>query len=424
MGDRLVGLALSRSSDSPLTITGELSSSPGLDKLLQHAYRWKVLNVKVLGIDTMDRLASLSVPLLAELRISPPISHSPLQTILFNGSAPMLRIACILDCAVGWSTSLFSNLQELVLDLMEDAGCPDVDTFLKLLSQSPKLTRLEVQNTLRADEHPLQPRVSLPCLQSLTLEYLEKEALYQVLNAIDIPTSTECSFSLEPDPDDPRNLDYERLKPIDRRLAALAEVSRGTKSTLTFGGAVKMGCRSVWTIYEGGADRHGALIVDVEGFSGRTIDFCEHFARQLGQGEPNPIPPILHLINCSNGAYGNSKLELLQILHRHLPDTDEILIEDTSFRSIGDAFNDLFPLNQSSGLFSRLSTLTVRNLPHDRWVACWLRSRQEQQDQEGGSYPLPLQTFRIEGGTISAEMVEVLEKLVPNLVLDRVKVKD
>ncbi|KAG8912949.1 hypothetical protein FRC00_003396 [Tulasnella sp. 408] len=333
----------------------------------------------------------------------------------------MLRIACILDCAVGWSTSLFSDLQELVLSDITDGG-PDVDTFLKLLSQSPKLTRLEVQNTLRADERPLQPRVSLPCFQSLTLEYLEKEALYQVLNGIDIPTSTECSFSLEADPDDPRNLDYERLKPIDRRLAALAEVSRATKSTLTFGGTVKMACRSVWTIYEGGADRHGALIVDVEGFSGNTIDFCEHFARQLGQGEPNPVPPALHIVNCSDGAYVCNMSELLQRLHKHLPDTDEILIEDISYEFIEDAFGALFPSDHSSRLFSKLSTLIIRNSEHKQWTYCLQRWQQRQANWEGVN-SWPLQTLKIERGYISAAMVEILEKLVQNLVLDRVEIE-
>ncbi|KAG8912950.1 hypothetical protein FRC00_003397 [Tulasnella sp. 408] len=314
----------------------------------------------------------------------------------------MLRSACILNYGVQWSTSLFLNLHELVLvDIIQAA--PDVDTLLEILSNSPKLTRLRVHGVIFTNSSSSQTRISLSCLRSLELEWLAPHILKQLVDAIDIPTSTKYSFLIVLD--DGWYICYERLEPISPRLKALAEVSRGTRSTLTFKVEGDGWNKTVRATYGGEAQQLGAFTVGVETLA-RSTNIIECFARQLGQGEPNPIPPILHLINCSDGAYGNTKEELLQILHRHLPDTDEILIEDTSSRFIEDAFNDLFPLNQSSGLFSRLSALT------------------EQQDQEGGSYPLPLQTFRIEGGTISAEMVKVLENLVPNLMLDRVKVKD
>ncbi|KAG9049421.1 hypothetical protein FS837_010361 [Tulasnella sp. UAMH 9824] len=330
----------------------------------------------------------------------------------------MLRVTCIRQYGVRWSTSLFSNLHELVLSGIF-TGAPDVDTFLELLSRSPKLTRLHVQNSLRADENSVQTRVvSLPCLQSLKLEHVETEALKQALNAIDIPTSAECSFLLAPDGDKGRDLIPKQLKPIDRRLAALAEASRGTKSTLTLGGAANMWGRSVRTTYKGEANhQHGPLTIDVERFFGNKIDIYEHFARQLGQLEPpNPVPPALHIVNCSDGGYVCNMSELLQRLHEHLPDTDEILIEDISLGFIEDAFGALFPSDHSSPrLFPKLSTLIIRNSEHKQWAHC-LERRQQQQANWEGVNPWPIKTLKIECETISAEMVETLEKLVQNLV--------
>ncbi|KIO18136.1 hypothetical protein M407DRAFT_226270 [Tulasnella calospora MUT 4182] len=207
----------------------------------------------------------------------------------------------------------------------------------------------------------------------------------QLVDAIDIPTSTTCLFiaSLQ------MHWDYyfERLEPINRRLTTLAEASRGTKSTLTFSHANWTG-GIPRTTYEGQADEHGAF----------TAEF------------------------------------LLKRLHKHLPDTDEILIDDPSSKFIEDALSTLFPSNHSSGLFPRLSTLIVRKSVGG--VSSWLEKWQKRQDKQGGVQPLPLQTLKIEGRsveltkawrmedpTISAESVKVLEKLVPNLVLNHVAVK-
>ncbi|KIO17911.1 hypothetical protein M407DRAFT_32402 [Tulasnella calospora MUT 4182] len=280
MGEKLIDLALTRSKHCPLTITGDLFPSPALDKLFQHAYRWKHLDVYVNDKFIMDRLAVRSVPLLEELRLKHSV-FTP-HKILFND----------------WA---------------------------------------------------------------------------------------------------------------------------GEKTRTT---------------YEGEADEHGAFTAEFIIDFPIANDIFEHFARQLGKGEPNPVPPALRIIDCSYAYAGDveNELKLLQRLHKHLPDTDEILIDDPSSKFIEDALSTLFPSNHSSGLFPRLSTLIVRKSVGG--VSSWLEKWQKRQDKQGGVQPLPLQTLKIEGRsveltkawrmedpTISAESVKVLEKLVPNLVLNHVAVK-
>ncbi|KAG8918146.1 hypothetical protein FRC01_002027 [Tulasnella sp. 417] len=418
MDERFVDLALSRSMDNPLIITGTLSSSPTLDRLLQHAYRWKVLSVSVADRSTMDHLAVHSAPLLEDLRLYHPIR--PPYKILFNGSAPMLRIVHVRGCGVQWSTSLLSNLHSLVLlDIRQ--GAPDVGVLLEVLSTSPKLTLLRVQNTRLTQSSSRQTRIYLKCLRSLELRFLEQSILKQLADAVDIPMSTNCWFSFM------RGTEWqphsEQLEPINQRLSVLAAASIGSKSALTFW-TVSDGCnREARVTYEGGADQQGALIFKFGVFPGTHNDVFEYFARQLGQAEPNPIPSALHIVNCSNRAYERNGLELLQRLHKHLPDTDEILIEDTSSGFIEDVFEIFFPGDNSLQLFRQLSILIIRDSTHKKWAASWLERRQRLQEKQGGWHRLPLRTLKIEGGTISAEIVKGLEQLVPNLVLDHVEVE-
>ncbi|KIO17913.1 hypothetical protein M407DRAFT_246610 [Tulasnella calospora MUT 4182] len=58
---------------------------------------------------------------------------------------------------------------------------------------------------------------------------------------------------------------------------------------------------------------------------------------------------------------------------------------------------------------------------HGEWAG-WLQRRQKRHYQPGGVDRLPLQTLKIEGGNISAGKMKALKRLVPNLVLDGVKI--
>lgn len=418
MNETLIDLALSRSIPIPLTITGHLFSSPALDKLLQHIHRWKYLDVYLDDDVTMGRFAGHSAPLLEELRFDHLLPTPP--TIPFNGTAPMLRILRIRSYGVQWSTLVLSNLQELVLVDVKH-GVPKVDTFLKVLSNSPQLTRLRVRNTHLTKSPSSQTRVSLPCLSFLELEYLGRGILKQLLESIHLPTSTKCWFSLAIDDyQSPSIAKHIQLEPIGQRLAKLADISNGTKSTLTLRSEP-----SGWGVrvtYEGEADQLGALNIDVEEFPRSNLGFFEYFASQLGQGGPNLLPPMLHIVNPPDLTNSDNQLEIIKMLHNHLPDTDEILIEDASFGSIADAFNTLFPSNPASRPFPRLSTLIIRESMHEGW-AHWLLGRQKRPEKRGDVDPLPLNTLKIGGGAISAEKVERLKKLVPDLALDRVEIR-
>ncbi|KAG8911577.1 hypothetical protein FRC01_005637 [Tulasnella sp. 417] len=416
MDERLIDLALSRSMRSPLTITGYLFPSSVLDKLFQHIYRWKYLDVYLEGDSVLDRFALHSAPLLEELRLQPPLSST--SRALFNDSAPMLRIVHLRSCGVEWSASLLSNLHELVLlDVQE--GVPDVGTFLKVLASSPQLTRLRVHSTQLTHSPSPQTRVSLSSLSSLELEYLGQGILKQLVESIDIPTSTKCLFSITFDDYESTSI-YEQLEPIGQRLQKLADIARGTTSTLSL--SRKQHGWNVRMTYEGEAHQLGPLAVDVEASPRSNIDLLEYFAHQLGQGEPNPVPPILHLIDPPYLANFDNQGEILERIHNHLPDTDKILMEDASVQSIEGAFNTLFPSVPSPRTFLRLSSLTIRKSMHEKW-ADWILGRQKRPDVLEGLTPLPLETLRLEGGVISAEKLTRLEKLVSNLILDRVNVE-
>ncbi|KAG8911579.1 hypothetical protein FRC01_005639, partial [Tulasnella sp. 417] len=214
---------------------------------------------------------------------------------------------------------------------------------------------------------------------------------------------------------------HQQLEPIGRRLSTLAGVSKGCKSTLTLESRQEMWGPSVEEIYEGEAPQLGALRVEIEGFPGFDLNVrvAEYFASQLGQADPNPVPPNLHFT--LRATLGN-ELEILQRLHTHLPDTEEISIGHSNAGFIGDAIDILFPPHSSQPL-PRLATLIIRSETHGYW-ADRLQIRQKRQDEMGGVNPLPLKTLKIQGGSIGAKEVEGLKELVPNLVLNGVKVNN
>ncbi|KAG8909794.1 hypothetical protein FRC01_006720 [Tulasnella sp. 417] len=396
MDERLIDLALLRSKQSLLTITGEgLLSSPGVDKLLQNIHRWRALDVSYLDSYTTNHLSVHPAPLLEELKLGPSFFGHPI--VLFSGSVPMLRIVHIRPYGVQWSTSMFSNLQELDLSRIRQGG-PDVDTFLHILTNSPMLTRLRVQDTLFTDSLPSQTRVRLSHLRDLELEDLEQDILKQLVDAIDIPMSTNCFFSvalINPVMHD----NYPLLEPIAQRLRELANVSRGTRSTLTVGGQLSGLNHDLTMTYKGEAGQHGSVAVRVVPIS-RLAVVAEHFVRQLAQRVPHPVPPALHFIYPPDTGYTNSyQNRILREVGDQLPGTEEIRIDDPNNWDLSITLDLLFPRTNSHRLFPRLSTLMIRTGGHGRW-AHWLQRRQERRVKGGGVYALPLQTLIVEGGHI------------------------
>ncbi|KAG8909795.1 hypothetical protein FRC01_006721, partial [Tulasnella sp. 417] len=430
MKDKLIDLLLSRSKQSPLPITGKgMFFSFVVEKLLQHVYRWRALDVDFLEDDFLNfhdedienHLTVHSAPLLEELKLG--ISGFTAPAPLFNGSFPMLRIVHIRDYGVQWSTSVFSNLQELELSRVLHRG-PDVDTFLHILANSPMLTRLRVLGTRFTHSLPSQTRVRLSHLRDLELEDLGQVILKQLVDAIDISTSTNCFFSVELMRWGIHD-NYPLLEPITQRLRELANVSIGTRSTLTFGKPLPRSRYDLTMTYEGEAYQHGTLTARVE-WSGRgklAIRVARHFARQLAQSVLNLVPPTLHLIYPQDSEYYNGYEGLIfRAASDQLPGTEEIVIDNPNNRNIGTVLDYLFPRTNSHRLRPHLSTLIIRSVAHGIW-AHWLQRRQERRVKEGGVYSLPLQTLILEGGRIKAGKIELLRKLVPNLVLKDVEIR-
>lgn len=219
---------------------------------------------------------------------------------------------------------------------------------------------------------------------------------------------------------------YEQVEPVGQRLATLAEISRGTKSTFTT--EIKVSYRS-WRAgglmkvsYEGEARRHGTLIVEVDASPESNLNVLEYFAGQIRQGESDPFPPVLRIISPSYGTKFN-KWELLLRLQNHLPNTGEIQIEHfypPRFMEL--AFNTLFLPKSSSQLFPRLSTLALQGVTDEAWVE-WLPKWQGRRSKRGRVDPLPLKILKIQGGNISDGNLERLKTLVPNVVLYGVSIE-
>ncbi|KAG8915082.1 hypothetical protein FRC01_003798 [Tulasnella sp. 417] len=427
MDERLIDLLLSRSMQSPLTIIGDgLFSSRVVDKLLQHIHRWRALDAKYLDKDTSDHLSVHPAPLLEELKLGL-LSFGP-PILLFNGSAPRLRIVHICDYGVQWRTSVFSNLHELELSRILQGG-PDVDTFLHILANSPMLTRLGVRDTRFTHSPQSQTRVPLPHLRDLKLENLEQDVLKQLVDAIDIPTATNCFFSVALIHgtliQDAMNPNYQILEPIFQRLKTLTNVSIGTRSTLTFGEPLPGSNLGLTMTYEGEADQHGSLTAQVATRTDRrlAVRVARYFARLLAQSVPNLVPPALHIIYPLDRAWENLYEDrIFRKVGEQLPDIEEILIEDRSDGHMRIALDLLFPIYHYIRPFYNLSTLRIRTVSHGEW-AHWLQRRQERRVKEGGVYRLPLQTLILEGGRIKAGKIEVLRKLVPTLVLNDVEIR-
>ncbi|KAG8915081.1 hypothetical protein FRC01_003797, partial [Tulasnella sp. 417] len=309
MDERLIDLALSRSKQSPLTITGNgLLSSPVVDKFLQHIHRWRALDVNYLDEATNNHLSIHSAPLLEELKLGLSLFGPPI--LLFNGLAPMLRIVHIRGYGVQWNTSVFSNLHELELSGILQGG-PDVDNFLHILANSPMLARLRVLSTRFADSPPSQNRVSLLHLRDLELDIWDQHIVKQLVDSIDIPMSTNCFFSVFMHYAVTPN--YQLLEPIAQRLRELSNVSIGTRSTLTFGKQLSRSNHGLTMTYEGEAGQQGTLAVRLVPISvpvgpilRLAVLVAEHFARQLAQPVPNPVPPAIHLIYPPDTGYTNS----------------------------------------------------------------------------------------------------------------------
>ncbi|KAG8944871.1 hypothetical protein FRC04_001404 [Tulasnella sp. 424] len=413
--EQLLDLALARSLDSPLMIRGWLKSVPTgkIEKLVQHAHRWKTLNVSGTDGDAMDRILAHPVPLLEELIFSAFIPEPPSN--FFNNIAPKLQSVHIANCGLQWSSPAFFNLRELTLENV-DTGAPDVDNFIDILFASPRLIRLNLRNTpLKPSSLP--PRlVPLRDLQFFGLEGLSQDVVHQIVGSIDMPMSTysSISFSLE---DFTESTIHEQLEPIAQRLRMLAEVLQGARSTMTI--RAGFGWRTT-VAYMGNVARDGGLTCTVCATQRPDIllSVFGYFSRHLGDARTSS-PPVLRLVN---GHHLTHDLTLLEEMNRHLPDTREVHIYNPIHRRIVEVLDRLFALSSPNRLFTQLSVLTIKHPVHDGWAA-WLEEKRAREDEQEANEALPLTTLKIKGGYISFERLQGLRKLVPEVVLDHVEVQ-
>ncbi|KAG9018916.1 hypothetical protein FRB90_008307 [Tulasnella sp. 427] len=377
-----------------------------MDKLLQHIHRWETLEVSEADEKTVAQLRRHTAPALNALKLSS--TSAVFLELSLDSFAPNVRAVHIRDSGLRWKTSNLSGLQELsLLDIA--SGMPDVDTLIDILSQSPELTRLRVEQTmLRRTQRQARNPITLSHLRTLSLGHLGRDVIAQLLKSIVIPSTTECHFSISLNDYEDTSV-WEQVDPIGQRFLALAAVSRGIQSTLRF--SKEHAGWALGLVYEGKAEGHGRLSAEVEVLAGNTLGMAELFAQQISQGEPNPCPPVLRVVDLI------SDLELLPRLHGHLPHTEEIHIEDDNPHLVTRALDAIFTPHPSSRLFPSLSTLTIQNPRPNEW-ADWLIKRQKRQYKRGGVDPLPLATLKIQGGNLTAENMKWMRKLVGNVGVD------
>ncbi|KIO18134.1 hypothetical protein M407DRAFT_32194 [Tulasnella calospora MUT 4182] len=425
--EELVRLILKRALDWPLDICGTVRSTSVLNLALRESHRWRSVDVQIDSQPNLDLLLSRPAPLLESLAVQ--ISghginnHSP---ILFNEAAPRLQVVRLTGCPLPWSSSTLCGLRELRICSIR--GTIRYTTFLDILKRCPELAYPAVSSTNFELPDARSVRVALHRLRSLELKSLNPSVTQTLVSSIEVPILANCHYAARLEGDDRLE---EALSPLFQRLKVLVELSRDLPWTLrmAMGGTARW-TKSGWddslageaTLEYQGSNPHGALSIVVTSEPSRHAGIFDYFVGRLATLIPNTIPPSLHFIRLQHAPM-DSGSNLLICVERHFPHVREIVIEDTSHQARLRALSRLLiPSAENSRLFHHLSSLTLRAAYHDDWVA-WLETWRTREGNSTATEPLQLTTLRVKDGMIGPRKVEVLKALVPNLILEDVKIE-
>ncbi|KAG8921269.1 hypothetical protein FRC00_008896 [Tulasnella sp. 408] len=427
-GEEFVRLTLKRTLGWPLDICGTVKSTSAMELALRESIRWRTVDVHIDDQTDLDLLFSRPAPLLESLtvRIPGPGIRTPPPTF-FNEDAPRLQAVKLIGCLLPLSSVTLSGLRELRLCSIRETV--RYSNFLSVLKGSPELAHLVIDSTKFELANVQYVRIALHRLRSFELKDLSRSVMQTLVSSIVVPISTNCHFAGRLKED---NSMEDALYPLLQRLEVLAELPRDLQWTLrmAMGGPTRW-TRLGWddslageaTLEYRGSHPRGAISIAVTSEPLRHTDIFDYFVGRLTALVPNSVPPSLHFIRLPPISSMNPSSHILAKMDRHFPRVREIVIQDTSHQSRLRALSQLFiPTTDKSRLFRCLSSLTLQAPYHDDWVA-WLENWRSRQNNSTATEPLPLTTLRVKDGMIGPDKVDVLKALVPNLILEDVKVQ-
>ncbi|KAG8944856.1 hypothetical protein FRC04_001389 [Tulasnella sp. 424] len=423
--EELVEMALKNSKGRPLNIAGRRVTSSNAARVEAEAHRWRTLELDGHGrFGNSITLLSRSAPLLEILDVTGwPSSGSTIP--LFNYAVPSIRVIKIRRCQLPWGSPNISNLQELRL---HELKVPSTTEILDILHRSPHLTHLHLSFCMIG----LSPsssalRVTLPRLQSLDFEEVDLKVLNQLLRSIEVPHDTSCYFQV--------GLGYsdleEQLAHISERIGSLGLFHQTEPSILSL--KAKDGkdpgswdvfgrTNAVLRYFAPGTYDYFTILADAP--PEMHIDILNLLASRLRLSSQS-WTPALRLKNMFHAPHIDKTITLLATLSQALLSVCTITFVDTTdcVERTTDILQQLFPPDSgTTRLFPHLTELTIQAESYDPWVNS-LAALGTDQDESGGISHFPLDTLRFREGAIRRESVELLQGLVPSLLLDDVEVQ-
>ncbi|KAG9046737.1 hypothetical protein FS837_003758 [Tulasnella sp. UAMH 9824] len=427
-GEEFVRLTIKRTLGWPLDICGTVKSTSVVDLALRESLRWRTVDVQINGQTDLDLLLSRPAPLLESLamRTPGPGIKAP-SLILFNNDAPRLQAVKLIGCPLPWSSSTLPGLRELRICSIRETVRYRI--FLDVLKRSPELTHLAIDCTKFDLLDSRTRRITLHKLRSFELKDLNRSVMETLMYLIEVPISANRRYAGRLKEDD---IVEDVLSPLFDGLEVLAKFSRDLPWTLrmAMGGPTRW-TRDGWddtlageaTLEYRGSHPHGTISIVVTSEPRRHTDIFDYFVGRLAGLVPNQIPPSLHFIRLHPISPTDPSSNILAKIDRHFPRVREIVIQDTSHQSRVRALSWLFlPTTEKSRLFRCLSSVTLQAPYHDDWVA-WLENWRTRLGNSTATEPPPFTTLRVKDGVIGPDKVDVLKALVPDLILDDVKVK-
>ncbi|KAG8944854.1 hypothetical protein FRC04_001387 [Tulasnella sp. 424] len=426
--EELVEMALKKSRGRPLDISGRRGTSSIAARVEAEAHRWRTLELDSPGsYGTFINLLSQPAPLLEILNVTSSSYLDPTIPI-FNYAVPNIRVIKICGCQLPWGSPHISNLQELSLQQLEGRA-PSITEILDILHRSPHLTHLHISfSMISLSPFSSALRVKLPHLQSLVLEYLAPEVLNRLVRSIEVPHDTSCTFHVPLEHDDPLE---EQLAHISERLGSLELIPQTEPPILSLkaNDGKNRGMLDLFGIeaelrYFAPGRSNAYLAVGVGAPLERHIDILNFFASRL-QFSSQSWSPELRLTDTFHAPHIDKTIHLLGTLSQALPSVRIITFIDTTNRvdRTTDILQRLFPPDLgTTRLFPHLAELTIQARLHDPWANSFAALGTDQ-GESGVVGHFPLGTLRFRGGAIRRESIELLQGVVPSLLLDDVKVQ-
>jgi hypothetical protein len=215
---------LQRSGNAPLTVSVDVSNSmvalrreEGTLLIFSHVHRMRSLSIRAFST-AMDRLLlnlDHPAPLIEKLCLSAPprtMGSMVIPPSLFGGEAPKLDFVEIIGpCSFYAQLPMaFKSITRLVLSCLDMSWSYDWEAFTHLLSLPNSLHSLTLQDIVGFKHFLIEKSITLPYLDSLSIQSETLYGVLQLLDHIDTPSVTSlhirCTVAGRYDDNDIRSL--------------------------------------------------------------------------------------------------------------------------------------------------------------------------------------------------------------------------